>query len=429
MIKILILALFSVAAFGIDYNEKNDLTGKIPGYPFSGSMYSGFIVVDNKTQSNLFYHLYSFNQTNTSVSAPLVIWLQGGPGCSSLIADYVEFGPVYINQTGPNNFTYYRNPYTWNNYAHLLFVDQPTGTGFSVDRGLKVNSTAQAAQLFNVFLDRFFALFPELKKNDLYIFGESYGGKYVPYFSYYLLNNATFMSQVKLKGIGLGNGWSDPVTQVRTYANFGYAAGLIDQRERDILSFQEAQVFDNIAKGNFWNATNISNTILEEISQFAGNVSDLNFREYSDLDDGFANWLNSSQGQDALGVPPTEYDMCNSDISDDFYNDNTQSVAYVYPTLFTKIPVLIYNGVDDDNCDYEGVINYLNMLNWPDVKKFRKSERKIWKINNTVVGATKSYGNFTFAAIYNAGHMVPLDQPAVALEMFRRFINNLPINP
>lgn len=69
----------------------------------------------------------------------------------------------------------------------MLFIDQPTGTGFSISNGLNVSSEWDAAKYFNVFMDQFYQIFPEYKDQPLYLFGESYAGKYIPTFTYHLL--------------------------------------------------------------------------------------------------------------------------------------------------------------------------------------------------------------------------------------------------
>lgn len=61
---------------------------------------------------------------------PIVIWLSGGPGCSSLLGMMFEIGPCLLDPTGNSN-TLQVNPYSWNKAAHVLFVEQPVETGFS----------------------------------------------------------------------------------------------------------------------------------------------------------------------------------------------------------------------------------------------------------------------------------------------------------
>lgn len=63
------------------------------------------------------------------------------PGCSSMMGVFQENGPCRFteNDTEPT-----LNPYSWNEYANMLYVDQPIGTGFS-DSTYDVNTTFSAA--------------------------------------------------------------------------------------------------------------------------------------------------------------------------------------------------------------------------------------------------------------------------------------------
>ena len=129
--KLLFIAFLSSVLAQSTYNEKNNITNTDPNFPFTGEMFTGFVIIDNTTQANLYYHLFAYNQTTLATAAPLIIWLQGGPGCASAFGNYNELGPVRIqNNSDSSGFVYERNPDTWNNYAHMLFIDQPTGSGF-----------------------------------------------------------------------------------------------------------------------------------------------------------------------------------------------------------------------------------------------------------------------------------------------------------
>jgi len=84
-------------------------------YFLNETYYTGFLPIENK--GTLFY--WWFESRNVPASDPLVIWLTGGPGCSSELALFEENGPYKINQ----NLTLTTNPYSWNNFANLLYVD------------------------------------------------------------------------------------------------------------------------------------------------------------------------------------------------------------------------------------------------------------------------------------------------------------------
>ena len=423
--------LLTIALSQQSFNEKNNITRKDPNFPFQGEMFTGFIVVDNKTQANLYYHLFAVKETVLTNDAPVIIWLQGGPGCASALGNYDELGPVRVKNTSDNTgFLYEKNEWTWNKLGHLMFIDQPTGSGFSRANGLNVSSTYQASQYFQVFLARFYQLYPELSSNQLFLFGESYAGKYVPMFASELLKNQTFTRMITIGGIGVGDGWSDPFRQVPTYGSFGYVSGVIDGGTRDKLRLQELEAVTLIRNQEYWKATKVSNKISDNLAAAAGGIDINDYREYDDGSNWpFAVWLNTSKAQEFLNAPYRPFEECDLDISDDFFEDNTQSVADLYPELIAKIPVLIYTGQDDSNVDYEGTLNYINALNWVDVKNFRKSERKVWKLSDgSKAGLVKGYGNFTFLLLFKAGHMVPSYVPQASYEMVNKFINNIPLH-
>eukprot|EP00438_Fugacium_kawagutii_P016957 Skav217271 [mRNA] locus=scaffold120:48756:62856:- [translate_table: standard] len=119
-------------------------------------------------------------------SAPLVMWLSGGPGCSSQLALFAENGPCHLDLYGLRQFTY-KNPASWHYAANVMWVDQPAGVGFSTGIGTH-NEQGVANNMF-VFLQKFFAAFPQYQSTNFYIFGESYAGvlwsgHYVPAISH-----------------------------------------------------------------------------------------------------------------------------------------------------------------------------------------------------------------------------------------------------
>jgi len=85
----------------------------------------GYINVNSKYNANVFY--WFFESQGTPSSDPVVLWLTGGPGCSSELALFFENGPYTVDGNG--NLS--PNPYSCNSFTNLLYVDQPVGTGFS----------------------------------------------------------------------------------------------------------------------------------------------------------------------------------------------------------------------------------------------------------------------------------------------------------
>jgi carboxypeptidase D len=113
----------------------------------------------------------------------LTIWLNGGPGCSSMEGFFQEVGPInWLAGT----FAPVPNPYAWSNLTNMLFVDQPVGTGYSPGTP-KATSQADIAADFLDFLQHFQELFG-ISNYKIYVTGESYAGRYVPYIANAMLD-------------------------------------------------------------------------------------------------------------------------------------------------------------------------------------------------------------------------------------------------
>ena len=126
------------------------------------------------------------------------------------------------------------NEWSWTRATNLLFVEQPTGVGFSY--GPEVHSEADLSADFYSFLVNFFDTFPDMSNKSLYIVGESYAGMYVPSIAHYIHNqNKKGRKQMKLSGIAIGNGWMDAMTQGPSVIDYAYWHGMIDSHTKDSL--------------------------------------------------------------------------------------------------------------------------------------------------------------------------------------------------
>ncbi|KAL3211783.1 hypothetical protein MRX96_036260 [Rhipicephalus microplus] len=131
----------------------------------------------SRYNSNLFF--WFVPSLRDPENDPVILWMQGGPGTSSLLGFFNEHGPYYLSDDG--NEAAFRD-LTWAKRYSMLYVDQPVGTGYSYtenDAGYARNQTEVGRDMFE-FLQQFFTMFGELAQNDFYIAGESYAGKYVP---------------------------------------------------------------------------------------------------------------------------------------------------------------------------------------------------------------------------------------------------------
>ncbi|XP_077886826.1 putative serine carboxypeptidase CPVL isoform X2 [Ictidomys tridecemlineatus] len=106
-------------------------------------------------------------------TAPVVLWLQGGPGGSSMFGLFVEHGPYVIT----SNMTVLPRNFPWTTTLSMLYMDNPVGTGFSFtnnSQGYAVNEDDVAHNLHSALV-QFFQLFPEYETNDFYATGEEPG--------------------------------------------------------------------------------------------------------------------------------------------------------------------------------------------------------------------------------------------------------------
>jgi carboxypeptidase C (cathepsin A) len=118
------------------------------------------------------------------------------------------------------------NPYSFNNYANMLYVDQPAGTGFSYGTD-SVTSTVTAAPFVWALLQAFYTQFPQYESREFGIFTESYGGHYGPEFAYYIeQQNAKIAAgsitghNIDLIALGINDGWFDPTIQYKAYIDY-----------------------------------------------------------------------------------------------------------------------------------------------------------------------------------------------------------------
>ena len=183
---------------------------QLPGMePFDKyGVYSGYVPIEN-TQKQIHYLLVQSAQD--TFNDPLVIWFNGGPGCSSMLAFMSENGPYTLNDDGE---TFTESAYSWNREANVLYIEQPAGVGYSIcgdqsecsfnDNNVSVDNLAAVLAWFEKY--------PEYKESELYISGESYGGIYVPYLvnqiHHHNIANVDMPEVFKpnLKGMMVGNG-------------------------------------------------------------------------------------------------------------------------------------------------------------------------------------------------------------------------------
>jgi cathepsin A (carboxypeptidase C) len=183
--------------------------------------YSGYINAGHGR--DLFFTF--FESRDKPAEDPVVLWINGGPGCSSMLGMYQELGPCTIVDPTHINGTKV-NPHSWNSKANVIFLEEPLGVSFSYGRhGQTTGTTEQAAVDVQAFLSLFFKTFDRFRGNAFYMAGESYGGRYLPVFAsaVYDLNDRNALHGlpvINLQGVLIGNGITSAFKMQEAYYTY-----------------------------------------------------------------------------------------------------------------------------------------------------------------------------------------------------------------
>ncbi|XP_042511691.1 serine carboxypeptidase 1-like [Macadamia integrifolia] len=220
-------------------SKESDKILQLPGQPSDAiiNQYGGYITVNNTTGRALYYYFVEA-ETNKE-SKPLILWFNGGPGCSSVgFGTFEELGPLLVRK---QNLV--KNPYSWNKLGNMLFYDSPAGVDFSYSNTtLDYTATGdiRTTKEAYTFLINWLEKFPEYKNRDVYIAGESYAGHYVPELAYTILQqNSKGGTIINLKGISIGNPAINDIDD-RGYGGNGASRGLFEYLWRQHLMSDEA---------------------------------------------------------------------------------------------------------------------------------------------------------------------------------------------
>jgi serine carboxypeptidase-like clade I len=220
-----------------DLIETLPLYGKTPTVQYSGYL-NATDGCDTSINGQCYIHYWFVAAEGKCCDEPkpTILWLNGGPGSSSIFGLLQELGPLLINATGG----LMQNPYAWTKVANILVLESPVGVGYSYctkqqQGGICQNTDTYTARASRAALVDFFtSKFPELVPNDFYITGESYAGVYVPTLAYEIVTNAP---HINLKGIAVGDPCTDNKAQDISMDPlwYGYKYGLVDDATYDTL--------------------------------------------------------------------------------------------------------------------------------------------------------------------------------------------------
>ncbi|TMW66306.1 hypothetical protein Poli38472_004071 [Pythium oligandrum] len=407
---------------------------------------AGYIALPHKKNAYAFYWFFASRREPSQ--DPLIVWIDGGPGCSSLWSMLAENGPCSVEK----DLSTTSNPFSWNKEANVLWLDQPTFTGYSV--GTKEDyddETDDVSVNIHAFLVGFFERHPELRRNALFLAGEGYAGHYLLAATLYIQTQNTRVDsslQIQVKGLALGNPLIVPSVQhdhTLDMLDNSYNISLASNEEARAAQIRLSTCLDLIQEckssvGACVDATIYCQKHVGGVLRTAGrNPFDIrkecNQTAAADCYDSSAitSFLNSERVQTYLGiqtaVTPT-WKHCNLQVAMDFaYSGDFMRDYDSYMTQLltnTDVRVLVYAGDADIVCNWSGNYAWTKSLDWPHHDEYNAASEVTFRtLDGKEAGMVRTYANqLTFMRVFESGYRVPMDQPQVALEMMTRFMNS-----
>ena len=454
------LAISANAAYDPDLVDISSLPD-IP--PYSGNIYSGYL----ELSTNKSLHYIFLESLSSPKDDPVILWLNGGPGCSSLLGLLKEHGP-FVFPDGSDTFI--TNEYSWNKAANVIYLESPAGVGFSFARNYDdylYNDTLTAEDNIAAVL-KWFEKFPEYLVNEFYIMGESYAGVYVPYLAVYIHNynkeNELLAVQgikINLKGIMVGNAYTnyafdcDPADMDMYWTHALYSPEtrrLIEQycptqpssnecqtgRQQMLFEVQDVNLYDiysycyvNESASGRYNYAPFYQRYLQDFHPEFVNLRNL------DCTDSYGPivWLNKPEVQKALHIFDniTQWSPCNDIVSQTYVVSWDNASYWAYPILVENgYKILVYSGDTDGAVPTIGSIRWITQLS-SDIKMPIKKAWSPWFMDITlgnytskqVQGFYEVYDGLSFVTVKGVGHLVPSWARSQALHILEYYLKNM----
>ncbi|XP_059453841.1 serine carboxypeptidase 24-like [Corylus avellana] len=443
-ISLLFCSSTAAAISAVPKQQELDRISALPGQPpVTFSQFSGYIPVNEQHGRALFYWLTE--ATAFPEKKPLVLWLNGGPGCSSVAyGASEEIGPFRINRTGAS---LYLSKYAWNTEANILFLESPAGVGFSytnTSSDLEDSGDKRTAQDALVFLIRWMSRFPQYKYREFYIAGESYAGHYVPQLAKKIVdyNKANMHPLINLKGFIVGNGVTDNYYDSIGTVTFWWSHAMISdtsyhsilkhcnfkeektsQKCDDSVSYAMNHEFGDIDQYSIYTPSCLAlpNTTMKPM-RLKNTLLRRRVSGYDPCTENYAEkYFNRPEVQKAMhanvtGIP-YKWTAC-SDVLIKNWNDSETSLLPTYKELIAAgLRIWVFSGDTDSVVPVTATRFSLSHLNLA-----IKTRWYPWYSGGQVGGWTEVYNGLTFATVRGAGHEVPLFQPKRAYILFISFL-------
>ncbi|KAM3715661.1 Lysosomal protective protein, partial [Dirofilaria immitis] len=472
-----ILSHYIPAPKTITTRKQHDRIWNLPGLTFEPSFkqYSGYLSANSD-----YLHYWFIESQQNATEDPLILWLNGKPGCSSLNSFFSENGPFRSN---PDNMTLSENNYAWNKVANVLFLESSSFTGFSQQS----HSTSDfdfsyikiANDTFTALMD-FLTIFPEYINRPIFIAGHSHATAHILTLSTQIINEIQIknIKQLNFVGIAIENGMLSIIEQYNSLVTMLFYRGFYDYKHYSKLmnccknhnitqpieyyNFSQYVKFDEnenvipnedstcsdyfsyirdymlqskkIAYEDFQN-DNERNELTRRkrySDSKSKNSYDLisekgNFNPYKSSS--ITKYLNQPDVRNALHISSTvnKWIACNSSINliyEQQYNDITPLFQQILNSDYS-LNIMIYNGDADKNYHFLGDEWFIEKI--AKIHSIPVIQQRIpWFHHSQIAGYQKTFKSLTntiqLVTIKGAGHSVSFDRPGPLLQMLNNFM-------
>ncbi|XP_055532872.1 retinoid-inducible serine carboxypeptidase-like [Wyeomyia smithii] len=397
--------------------------------------------VEVRKGAHMFWWLYyTTAEVEQFTDRPLLIWLQGGPGASSMYGNFEELGPLTLEGEERNH--------TWVKNYNVLFIDNPVGTGFSYveDSSLLTKDNAEIADDLLTFIKEFYRLNPEFMTTPLHIYAESYGGKMAPEFAYVLdkaIKNGEI--DIKLESVGIVAPWVSPIDSVLSWAEFLLNMGFVDTKGYRQIQAAAIETEHVLNEGRYAEATSQWGRTEAVIVNETLGIDFYNVLFTQDFQSArsrlamFAKDMKQATLESAIRLASEDRDQMLQDLmrgpvattlqlpAESVYNaqggwvfqsmtgDFMKPAIHIIELLLnnTSLDVIVITGQLDLIVATPGNVVWLEKVQWEGRNQYLQAPRDGVGPHGMLEGYQKSYRRLYMYWALRAGHMVPADNPVL----------------
>ncbi|KAI9112125.1 hypothetical protein K1719_016648 [Acacia pycnantha] len=424
----------------------------LPGFegPLPFHLETGYVGVGESEEVQLFY--YFIPSERNPKEDPLMLWISGGPCCSSLSGLLLEIGPIAfaVEEYKAGRVPKLKlRPWSWTKVCSIIFADLPVETGFSYSKTPNPpRSDYELVHHAHQFLRKWLLEHPEYSSNQVYLGADSYSGITVPPIVQEISNGNKrgLDPRINIQGYLLGNPLT---TRNETFYRMDLAHRMALVSDEVYMSWQKncidspnescSRDMDYYRKLN--SEINISNILdpkycdlwdspkASEVSwmrrslveNFHEHLPPLSCRSYPYFLINY--WANYDRVPEAVHIRKGgvgRWQRCNKE---NYVEDIPSSFEYHANLSKKGYRSLIYSGDHDLAIPYFATQEWIRALNYSIIDEWRP-----WLVKGQVAGYTRTYANqMTFATVKGAGHLTPEYKQEESFVMFSRWISKKPL--